>query len=77
MRQITLIPSYGRDYKNQRAVKLDFDSGKDFTIADLFSGSDGRQANKQDLSRDFDQVMIRYSRLTKIVIVKLGGKGKA
>jgi hypothetical protein len=71
MRTITLVPAYGRDYTSAKAVKADFEANKDFIIADLFSGSDGRYANKQDLQKDFDQVTLRYSRLAKLTTVRL------
>ena len=71
MRSITLIPAYGMDYKNQKQVKADFSNGKDFLIADMFSRWDGKPCNKQDLRGQFEQVVIRYSRLTKLALIHL------
>jgi len=39
---MTLVPAYGRDYKNRKSVKDDWNNNKDFIIADMFSGQDGR-----------------------------------
>ena len=69
---MTLIPAYGRDYKNKAQVEADLLAGKDFVIADIFSGNDGRYCNLQDLRAAGDKsVNIRYSRLTKIAVFKL------
>ena len=71
MSSITLVPAYGRDYSNQNQVAADFRSGKDFLIADMFSRWDGKPCNKQDLRGQFEQVTIRYSRLSKMTVIKL------
>lgn len=62
---MTLTPAYGRDYKSKKAVKADWESGKDFTIADMFHPDSGRYVNKADLDPG-ERVMIRYKRLTQI-----------
>ena len=67
---MTLTPAYGRDYKNAKAVKADFEAGKDFIIADFFSPYDGKPANKQDLL-DQKQVTIRYNKLRNLVVIKI------
>ena len=67
---MTIVPSYGRDYKSQKDVLKDWNSNKDFTIRDMSSQWDGKQINKSDASNGNVQVMIRYSRLMKIVIPK-------
>ena len=64
---MTLIPAYGRDYKNKKEVLADFDADKDFVIVDLFSVNDGRYVNKSQLSGF--SVMIRYNKLTKVMVV--------
>jgi hypothetical protein len=66
-KRITLVPAYGRDYKSKKAVLEDWNNNKDFQIADLFSGEDGRYANKQDLP-DYT-VNIRYKNLTQICVI--------
>jgi hypothetical protein len=71
MRTLTLVPAYGRDYKNQKQVAADFRSGKDFLIADFFCKWDGKPCNKQDLRGQYEQVHIRYSRLMKLTVIQL------
>ena len=71
MKTLTLTPAYGRDYKNVKDVKHDFDGNKDFIIADFFNPYDGKPANKADLTGEYTHVNIRYNRLMKIVVIKL------
>jgi len=71
MKSLTLTPAYGRDYKNAKSVKDDFGNNKDFIVTDFFNPYDGKPANKSDLTGQYSQVMIRYSNLMKIVVVKL------
>ena len=64
---MTLTPSYGRDYKSAKAVKADWEAGKDFTIASI--GPDmGRQCSKSDLPAG-TSVTLRYAKLRKCVVV--------
>lgn len=79
MDTIEVSPSYGRDYKSAAEVKAAWEAGKDFTI-ETFGSDMGRQINKQDAERSrIDTVMIRYARLTKVVVVKVrrGNPSKA
>lgn len=66
---ITVIPAYGRDYKSVKEVKEAYEAGKDFTIQDFFSGADGKAINKEDAERAGVQLKVRYSKLTKAVIL--------
>jgi len=66
---MTLVPAYGRDYKNRKSVKDDWNNNKDFIIADMFSGQDGRYINKADCHPG-ERHMIRYNKLRNIVEVK-------
>jgi len=69
---LQLVPAYGRDYKSGKAVKADFDAGKDFVIADVSSRWDGKPTNKADLAKaGVKAVNIRFARLTKLVVVKV------
>ena len=69
---MTLVPAYGRDYKSKKALLEDWQAGKDFQIADMFSGSDGQTINLQDaLTEGLKTVNIRYKRLTQIAVVKV------
>ena len=63
---VTLVPAHGRDYNSKAAVKADWDAGKDFRIA-TFGPDDGRYTSKRDW--DGQKVMIRYKRLTQVVIL--------
>ena len=64
---MTLTPSYGRDYKSARAIKADFEAGKDFTIAS-FGPYMGRQCSIRDIDKG-QTVTLRYAKLTKCVVV--------
>jgi hypothetical protein len=68
---MTLVPSYGRDYKSKKAVQADWDAGKDFTIADIASGQDGRQINKQDAEISGGTFNVRYNGLRSIHVIKV------
>ena len=68
----TLVPSHGRDYKNQKEVKAAWNAGKDFIVSDAFNRWDGKPANKDSFLKS-DTLMIRYSRLMKIVNVRGNG----
>ncbi|GAG14271.1 unnamed protein product, partial [marine sediment metagenome] len=71
MKRISLVPAYGRDYKSKKAVEVDLRNGKDFTIADFSCPDDGRYANLQDLEGAYDQVNIRYAKLSKVAVITL------
>jgi hypothetical protein len=68
---MTLTPAYGRDYKSQKAVKVDFDADKDFIVADFMHPSCGSYANKSDLEGEYKEIYIRYHDLRKIMVIKL------
>ena len=73
---MTLTPAYGRDYKSKKSVLADFHADKDFILhtvpSDPFGQWDGKPANRSDLKASgFNQVGIRYKRLTKILFVEL------
>jgi hypothetical protein len=66
--ELTVSPSYGRDYKSKAAALADWAAGKDFTIQTI--GRDcGRQINKADADRAGITVWIRYAGMTKVVEV--------
>ena len=68
--RITVVPNYGRDYKSIKEVKAAWAEGKDFRVADLFSGQDGRPINREDARNAGLVVSVRYDRLTKVVQVE-------
>ena len=68
----TLTPAYGRDYTSSSQAKLDFDADKDFLFIDITSRYDGSYVNKsQLLQAGYKVVKIRYSHLTRFMIVNL------
>jgi len=71
MTYITVVPSYGRDYKNGKEVQTAWDEGKDFTIVD-FGPEDGRQINKQDAKPGMT-INVRFKKLTMIKVIKVKG----
>jgi hypothetical protein len=57
-----LIPAYGRDYKTVKALKEDFESGKDF-----LESVTRRYINREDIiSLGISKVFVRYGNLRKI-----------
>jgi hypothetical protein len=54
---MTVIPAYGRDYKNAADAMAAWNAGKDFMVADMSSPWDGSYVNKGDYS---GRVKIRY-----------------
>jgi hypothetical protein len=65
MGYLEVVPAYGRDYKSQKEVKADWESGKDFH--DPFCGS---YLNKADaLSVAGLKVIVRYNSGQKVVAV--------
>ncbi len=71
---MTLLPAYGRDYKSRKAVEADFFAGKDFIIADLFSGEDGRYCSIHELKGEYKQVTLRYNQKRNLTVVKIPSK---
>ena len=65
---LTLVPAYGRDYKNKKDVKEDWYNEKDFIVADMSSPYDGKPVNMFDLRGIHKEVMIRYDNLRKIIV---------
>ena len=81
---IALIPAYGRDYLNRKAVVKDFMAGRDFVIAgpvtECRPGSDcgrcARYVNRQDLVAQWRAggprwVDIRYRRGLRVAVFEL------
>ena len=70
---MTLTPAYGRDYKSKAAVMADFNTGKDFILADITSRYDGLPCNKASLlvNPSVKSVNIRYNGLRSVCVVKL------
>jgi hypothetical protein len=66
MTSLTLIGAYGRDYKNQKAVKNDWNAGKDFVIMTMFGGHYGQYVSKREVPKDA-VIFIRYNKCKSIV----------
>ena len=68
---LTVVPTYGRDYKSKKEVQKAWDDDQDFEIAGPIQLS-GRKVNKSDVKRYSPgaQVWARYAKLTKVVEVK-------
>jgi len=71
MRTLTLIPAYGRDYGSQKAVAADFAADKDFIVQDVSCRWDGKMVNRMEMRGHYNQAHIRYSRLTKLTVIKI------
>ncbi len=70
---MTITPAYGRDYKSKSAILEDWNAGKDFAIADAFSGG-GTYINNADAVRaGVKAVTVRYAQLRKVAVIKLRG----
>jgi hypothetical protein len=63
---LVLSPAYGRDYRSQKAVKEDWNAGKDFIIESI-GPNVGRYVNKPQI--EGQKVQIRYQNLTKVIVI--------
>ena len=66
---MTIVPAYGRDYKNMKDVLKDFNSGKDFLVKDYKRS--GYTSKKELIKMGEPYVEIRYSKLRKVMVVDL------
>jgi hypothetical protein len=64
----TLVPAYGRDYKSQKEVLADWNTGKDFRME-----PQGCYCSKRDFEKEKGTVTvnIRYAKLTKVLPIKV------
>lgn len=67
----SVVPAYGRDYKNADDAVADFKAGKDFILMDITSPWDGKPANWQDLRNYYSQVNIRFNNQRDVVVVDM------
>jgi hypothetical protein len=69
---MTLVPSYGRDYKSKAEVEAAINANNDFTVADMSSPWDGKQVNKPQLVElGIRSVTVRFGKLRKVAIFKV------
>lgn len=66
---IVVKGAYGRDYKNKSSAVQDWRSGLDFFILKENDRPMGTYCSNRDFPAGC-QVMIRYSKLTGVVIIK-------
>ena len=68
----TLVPAYGRDYKNKKEIIADFTANKDFLL-ESYNGS--TYINREQVEQlNEREVMVRYSKLMKVTILKFSPK---
>ena len=71
-KSLTVSPAYGRDYKSKKAVLVDWNDDKDFTIQDMYKSG---MVNKQqviELKKDgYTHIHIRYKQLTQVMVLPL------
>jgi hypothetical protein len=69
MSRVTVVPAYGRDYKSKAALLADWESDKDFAVADMSSSG---YINRSDaIACGVTQVTARYQRQTKLLIIRV------
>lgn len=62
-------PAYGRDYKSQKAVKADWDAGKDFRINQMGHPHDGRYINNAQKTPDM-HIQVRYNSQRSVMVIQ-------
>lgn len=68
---LTLVPAYGRDYKNKMDLQADFLAGKDFRVTGFHGDS---YTNKSDLDKMHPggyTVNARYAGLRKVAVLTI------
>jgi hypothetical protein len=61
----SLVPAYGRDYKNKKEILKDFNGHKDFILM-----PESRYINKPQIKKGIT-VHIRYKKLTSVCAIKV------
>ena len=61
----TLTPAYGRDYKSVKALKADWEAGKDFVYN---CGASSTYCSKRDFPKG-TKLPARYNRITRIAML--------
>ena len=71
MAYLNLSPAYGRDYKNQKSIKADWQADKDFIIETFNHPYCGKPVNRSQLidSGFRGSVEIRYRQMRKLVVI--------
>jgi hypothetical protein len=69
----TLLPAYGRDYKNKAAILADLNGDKDFLISGISSALINRE---QLLQERISSVVVRYKNQRSVTSFKLSKDGE-
>jgi len=69
----TLLPAYGRDYKNKAAILADLNNNKDFLISGISSALINRE---QLLMERISSVVVRYKNQRSVTSFKLSKDGE-
>ena len=64
---VTVMPAYGRDYKNKKDALADWNAGKDFYAQGVEHSGYVSKVEAEALGLT---IMIRYNRLTRITSTK-------
>jgi len=70
---LILKPAYGRDYKSQKAVLEDWNSDKDFIIANLTHRYSGKPVNRPQVTEG-EQVLFRFNKDRNCLLIKTTAK---
>ena len=70
LRDVTLTPAYGRDYKSATLAIKDFKDGKDFRY-NHFTGESAYCSIRDFVADGVRTAKIRYNKLTKVTTVKV------
>jgi len=65
---MTVRAAYGRVYRNQKEIQVDWDAGRDFMIADIFHGG-GTCVNKDDAPKG-EYVNVRYDNDQRVYVIR-------
>jgi hypothetical protein len=71
-KSLTVSPAYGRDYKSKKAVLVDWNDNKDFTIQDMYKAG---MVNKQQVIKlkedGYTHIHIHYKQLTQVMVLPI------
>ena len=72
MAHMNLSAAYGRNYTSGKAVKADWEAGKDFVVRDVSSPWCGKPINLEDAKASgLTEVNIRFHEDRKLVVIKV------
>ena len=72
MKNLHVVPAYGRDYTSAKALKAAWEAGCDFLICNVFDPYDGKPVNLEDaLGGGYTTVTARFAGLRKVTSFKV------